>query len=64
MTGLADVIVCLWILPVVLYSVIPLAMLSGWLVGRLIFPQKERRESAVYREAEADVPEMFAKDGA
>lgn len=46
MTELADVIVCLWFLPVVLYSIIPLAMLCGWLVGRLIFPRKYRRETA------------------
>jgi hypothetical protein len=64
MTGLADVIVCLWFLPVVLYSVIPLAMLFGWLVGRLIFTRKYRRESAAHQEAEADVPEMLAKSGA
>ena len=36
MNGLADVIVGLWFLPVTLYILIPLTMLFGWLIGRLI----------------------------
>jgi hypothetical protein len=39
-------------------------MLCGWLVGRLIFPRKYRRESAAQQEVEADLSEMLAKGGA
>lgn len=61
MTGMADVIVCLWFLPVGLYVVFPLIMLCCWLVGRLAFPGKYRREAAVQREEEAIMPEMLAR---
>ena len=63
MTGSADVIVCLWFLPVVLFIVLPLAMLFGWLVGRLIFPLKYSRETATKQDAKAIMPEMLAKSG-
>ncbi len=63
MTGSADVIVCLWFLPVVLVIILPLAMLGGWLVGRLIFPRKYSRETATKQDAKAIMPEMLAKDG-
>lgn len=43
MNGLANVIVGLWFLPVILYAIIPLTLLFGWLVGRLFVLQKSRR---------------------
>jgi hypothetical protein len=61
MTGLADVIVCLWFLPATLYIVLPLAMLCCWLAGRIIFPQKKRRDTAVQQEAKAIMPKMLVK---
>jgi hypothetical protein len=63
MTGLADVIVCLWFLPVTLCIGIPLAMLASWLVGRLIFPYGHRRVSE-QQKVEAMVPKMYVKAGA
>jgi hypothetical protein len=35
MNGLPDVIVSLWFLPVILYAIIPLVMLCGWIISRL-----------------------------
>ena len=35
MNGLPDVIVSLWFLPVILYAIIPLVMLCGWIFSRL-----------------------------
>ena len=61
MTGLADVIVCLWFLPAALYIVLPLVMLCCWLAGRIIFPQKKSRDTAVKQEAKAIMPKMLAK---
>jgi len=61
MTGSSDVIVYLWFLPVVLYIVVPLTMLCCWLLGRLIFPQKYRRQAAVNREEVAITPKIPAK---
>ncbi len=46
MFGIADFIVGLWFLPVVLYVVLPLAMLCGRMIFRLIAPQKSRRDVA------------------
>lgn len=47
MNGLANIIVGLWFVPVTLYAIIPLTMLFGWLISRLIgwlfVPQKSRR---------------------
>lgn len=61
MTGMAEVIVCLWFLPAALYVVFPLVMLCCWLVGRLAIPGKYRRDTAVERESEAIMPEMLAR---
>lgn len=63
MTGLADVIVCLWFLPVILCIGIPLTMLASWLVGRLIFPYGYRDVSE-QQKVEAMTPKMYAKAGA
>ena len=61
MTGLADVIVCLWFLPAALYIILPLVMLCCWLAGRIIFPQKNLRDTAVKQETKAIIPKMLAK---
>ncbi len=61
MTGMAEVIVCLWFLPAALYVVFPLVMLCCWLVGRLAIPGKYCRDTAVKREGEAIMPEMLAR---
>jgi hypothetical protein len=61
MTGMAEVIVCLWFLPVALYVVFPLVMLCCWLVGRLAIPGKYCRDTAVKRECETIMPEMHAR---
>jgi uncharacterized membrane protein len=39
MTGFAEIIIGMWLLPVTLYIILPLAMLSFWLLGRLISPK-------------------------
>jgi len=35
MFGVTDLIVCMWLLPVVLYIILPLAMLGVWSVASL-----------------------------
>ncbi len=43
MFGIADLIVCLWLLPVALYVVIPLSLLCIRILYRLVVPQKSCR---------------------
>ncbi len=61
MTGMADVVVGFWFLPVILNIIIPLIMLFGWAIGRLIMPRKRGRQVAVRQEDQVVQSEIFAK---
>lgn len=45
MTGLVDVIVGLWFLPVTLCIILPLTMLGCWSLGRLFATRKSCRNA-------------------
>ncbi len=63
MIGMADVIVGLWFLPVMLNIIVPLIMLFGWIVGRLVLPKNRIRHVAEKQEGGAVQPDFFAKAG-
>jgi hypothetical protein len=47
MTGFAEIIIGMWLLPVILYIILPLAILSFWLLGRLISPKNGNQPGLV-----------------
>lgn len=61
MTGMADVVFGFWFLPVILNIIIPLIMLFGWIIGRLIMPNKRIRNVAAEQEDQVVLSEIFAK---
>ena len=63
MNGFAEAIVWMWFLPVTLFIVLPLAMLAGRLVWRMVAPSRARLSEAVGRAGTCS-PEMFARAGA
>lgn len=61
MTGLVDVIVCLWFLPVTLFVILPLAMLLFWSIAGMFLPRKAPRPAIEKRDEAVVEADMLAK---
>ena len=64
MISMADVIVGLWFVPVTLYIIIPLAMLAGWVLGRIGYPVRHRQTVPEKKEEITFGGEQLARAGA
>lgn len=59
MFGLPDVIVSLWFLPMVLFIILPLVMLCGWLIFKAIYPYKLKRTAELLKQVKINTTHLL-----